>query len=125
MSKKKTTAANNTNTNTNKLETIIASLKDLRTCLLIVDTKMCKHSQRLLEEVKISTGLSPSGGGKGNIMHILDIDDRDLDTLPWLPGVPVLLFHDKIHMELDAFSKCRELCRADDGQGYTLQTLSL
>ena len=112
------------NTNTNKLETIIASLKDHRTCLLIVDTKMCKHSQRLLEEVKISTGLS-SKGGKGNIMHILDIDDRDLDTLPWLPGVPVLLFDDKIHMGLDAFSKCRELCRADDGQGYTLQTFSL
>lgn len=110
---------------TDEIQKIVASLKDTETCLLIVDTKKCTHSQRLLEEVRIMTGLHACKSST-KIMHVLDLCDQEakvLDTLTWLPGVPVLLYSGKIHLGLDAFSKCRDLCRnIMDGDGYTLQT---
>jgi hypothetical protein len=123
--KKKTLSTLST---TDEIQKIVASLKDTQTCLLIVDTKKCLHSQRLLEEVRIMTELHTCKSSS-KIMHVLDVCDQEvkaLDMLTWLPGVPVLLYLGKIHLGLDAFSKCRELCRnIMDGEGYTLQTLAL
>lgn len=113
---------------TDEIQKIVASLKDTETCLLIVDTKKCTHSQRLLDEVRISTGLNPCKSST-KLMHVLDLCDKEvkaLDMLTWLPGVPVLLYSGNIHLGLDAFSKCRDLCRnIMDGDGYTLKTLAL
>lgn len=112
-------------TKTDEIQNIVASLKDHRTCLLIVDTKQCQHSHRLVEEVKVATELNAVKNSP-KIMHILDLCEQDgkaLDILTWLPGVPCLLAGNKVHLGVDAFTKCRELSR--DMQGLSLQTLSL
>lgn len=110
------------------IQEVIASLKDHRTSLLIVDTKRCKHSQRLLEEVRLTTSLNPSNKPTSpQVMHILDLCEQGgkaLDILTWVPGVPCLLSGSKVHLGVDAFAKSRDLCRAADG-GVSLQTLSL
>lgn len=97
----------------------IDSLKDQSTSLLIIDSKMCKHSKRLLEEINVTSTLKATPAGKSpRVMHILDLADQEgriLDMLTWLPGVPCLLAASKVHLGVDAFAKCREMCRSVEG----------
>lgn len=110
------------------IQGFIASLKDYTTSLLIIDSKMCKHSKRLLEEINITSTLKATQAGKTpRVMHILDLGDPEskgaLDRLAWLPGVPCLLAASKVHLGVDAFAKCREMCRSVEG--ITVESLAL
>lgn len=99
------------------LKTLIDSLKDETTSLLVIDTKLCPHSRRLLDEVEVACCLkAPSSSPK--VMHIVDLSSKDgpaVHMLTWLPGVPCLLAASQVHLGVDAFAKCRELCSAPEG----------
>jgi hypothetical protein len=102
---------------------LIASLKDQRTSLLVVDTATCPHSARLVNELKV---MSTLGGpvARRRTMHVLDLAGKEgkaLETLTWLPGVPCLLYQHSVHLGLDAFTKCREIAKTEEG--VVMQTL--
>lgn len=103
------------------LNSIIHSLKDQTTSLLVVDSKLCPHSKRLLEEIMVASSLQ-SSSSSGLAMHILDLSNNGPadQMLPWLPGVPCLLANSRVHLGVDAFAKCRELYRT----GITIHLLS-
>ena len=111
------------------LNKLISSLDDgdsTAACLLVVDTKLCKHSRRLMEEIRIATTLTPSKVSQPATVHVLDLKEREEDLLPrltWVPGVPCLVLASTAHLGVDAFAKCRELCRSM--QGVRLQHLKL
>ena len=110
-----------------ELQTFISSLKDPTTALLIIDTIHCKHSQRLLEDIKVATSLSSPSSEKPVVIHILDVSDdgsHAVTTLTWLPGVPCLLANSSVHLGVDAFTKCRELCRSMEGISIASMSLS-
>lgn len=97
-----------------ELKPLIDSLKDPNTSLLVIDTKFCPHSKRLLGEIEIASSLTPSSAKATMVMHVLDLAPRQgpaVDLLTWLPGVPCLLSSTRVHLGVDAFTKCRELCR--------------
>ena len=101
-----------------ELQAFISSLKDSATALLIIDTKHCKYSPRLLDDIKVATSLSSPSAGKPVIIHILDISQGEghaIDALTWLPGVPCLVANSNVHLGVDAFTKCRELIRSMEG----------
>jgi hypothetical protein len=105
---------------TNHLPSFIASLQNANACLLVVDTMKCPHSQRLMEEMRISSTLASHDPGKAAVIHILDLSKQSssplaLDHITWLPGVPCLLAASKVHLGVDAFNKSREMCRSDGG----------
>ena len=110
-----------------ELQTFISSLKDRTTALLLIDTKNCKHSQRLLNDIKVATSLSSPSAGKSVVIHILDVSDdgsHAVNILDWLPGVPCLLANSNVHLGVDAFTKCRELCRSMEGISIATMSLS-
>lgn len=97
---------------------LIASLRDHRTSLLIVDTDACPHSRRLVDDLKVICTLGASAPERRRSMHVMDLakhEGKALDVLTWLPGVPCLLYQSNVHLGIDAFRKCRELARTDDG----------
>lgn len=103
---------------------LIASLKDDRTSVLIVDTEKCPHSRRLVGELKVISSLGGSDEQARRAMHVLDLAGQEakaLDALTWLPGVPCLLYQSNAHLGIDAFAKCREL--AKDADGVSVRTL--
>lgn len=109
-----------------ELKEFISSLKDQRTALLILDTKLCKHSQRLLQDLNVVQSLASSTANKPVLVHILDMSEHGshaLEALTWLPGVPCLLTDSKVHLGVDAFTKCVEMSRATEG--VRVQSLSL
>lgn len=104
------------------LKTLIGSLKDQCTSLLVIDSTLCPHSKRLLDEIEIASSLAPSPSSStaasGPVMHVLDLGKKmgpAIDMLTWLPGVPCLLAASKVHLGVDAFAKCREICRNPEG----------
>jgi hypothetical protein len=104
------------------LRPLIESLKDQKTSLLVIDSKFCPHSKRLLGEIEIASSLAPSSAKSSRVMHVLDLAPRQgpaLELLTWLPGVPCLLSSAKVHLGVDAFAKCRELCR-NNPEGITI-----
>jgi hypothetical protein len=110
-----------------ELQLFISSLRNSTTALLIIDTIHCKHSQRLLEDIKVATTLSSPSAGKPVVIHILDVSDDEshaVGTLTWLPGVPCLLANSNVHLGVDAFTKCRELCRSMEGVSIASMSLS-
>ena len=58
------------------LKSLIDSLKDENTSLLVIDSKFCLHSKRLLGEVGIASSLTPSSGKSSLVMHVLDLAPR-------------------------------------------------
>ena len=109
-----------------ELKSFISSLKSPTTALLIVDTKRCQHSQRLLEDIQVTTSLGSPAAGKAVVVHVLDLREHGshtVDTLSWLPGVPCLLVNSNVHLGVDAFTKCREMGRSVEG--ICIQSLSL
>lgn len=112
----------------NQLQGFISSLDKGHACLLIVDTQRCPHSQRLVEEMRVSATLASHDPGKASMVHVLDLSDHPPplfleNTMTWLPGVPCLLVASRVHLGVDAFNKCREMCRSD--HGVMLQDLAL
>jgi hypothetical protein len=100
------------------LDDLVTGTDEAVPCLLVVDTKLCKHSRRLMEEVRIATTLTPSKVSCPATINVLDLKDREADLLPrlsWVPGVPCLLLSSTAHLGVDAFAKCRELCRSMQG----------
>ena len=111
----------------NQLQSFISSLSK-NACLLIVDTQRCPHSQRLMEEMRISATLASHDPGKAGMVHVLDLSEHPIfslleNTITWLPGVPCLLVASKVHLGVDAFNRCREMCRSD--HGVMLQDLAV
>jgi len=112
---------------THELKTFISSLKDRTTALLIIDTKNCEYSRRLLGDIKVATSLSSSSAERPVVIHILDVSEdgsHAVKTLAWLPGVPCLLSNSNVHLGVDAFTKCRELCRSTEGVAIASMSLS-
>lgn len=103
--------------NAQGIKDFVASLKDRNTALLIVDTALCKHSQRLMGEIDVTKSLSPRTSSHATVMHILNLGENKeaLEACTWLPGVPCLLSNSTVHLGVDAFAKCLELCRSMDG----------
>lgn len=103
-----------TSTIDSEFRPLIDSLRDENTSLLVVDSKFCPHSKRLLGEMEIASSLAPSSATTSQVVHVLDLAPRQgpaVEMLTWLPGVPCLLSANKVHLGVDAFAKYRELCR--------------
>jgi hypothetical protein len=99
------------------LRHVLRSLND-NTGLLVVDTKRCAHSQRLLDEMRIASSLVPDNSNKATALKILDLSVRDSPTLSdmsWLPGVPCLIMTSKVFLGVDAFNKIRNFTRSENG----------
>ena len=73
---------------------------------LIVDTQRCRYSCELSKELS-QTNLQ-------EMVITVDIGSLttdEIEKLEWLPGVPVLVESNNIHLGVDAFTRCRQLAR--------------
>lgn len=74
---------------------------------LVLDSRRCRYSSELLKELKridFNNSISVIDTGQLSI--------ENLQTIPWLLGVPCLLYDNNIFLGVDSFSKCREIARS-------------
>lgn len=79
--------------------------------VLIVDTKRCNHSKRLMEELRVRSSLSKGEGDRK--IRVVDILGGSLDST-WIPGVPLLISRaGDVALGLDAWNAAKQTI--DDG----------
>jgi hypothetical protein len=74
---------------------------------LLIDSRRCRYSSELAKELH-RTDLNEAV----SVVDIGSLSDDDMQCLSWLPGVPTLVYDDKVYMGVDAFSRCRDIVRS-------------
>jgi len=74
---------------------------------LLIDSRRCRYSSELAKELH-RTDLNETV----SVVDIGSMSDAEMQCLWWLPGVPTLVYDDKVYMGVDAFSRCRDLVRS-------------
>ncbi len=105
------------------LASVSETLEKDDSVLLVVDTRSCPHSKRLMEEVQVNTAIHSTASKRpkqATTLIVLDTCDMHgllsevrVDT--WLPGVPCLIAQGRIHLGVDVFRRCREIVRSARG----------